>query len=179
MKRLLIIVAVCIGAITIGYYILTVRQQVKEKFDIIDQQLAILDSSKGAEKVLDSIHMPLILQQKRSLFVGAEQTDSMKLICGTEIKTISPISFEYTLDFLNDWKKFKTITGTALRTSSYNDNYQMKDAHTDKSIFAHKFIDIKNNLLIEISDQDLSSSIARVKKFIGNEDELTPVMFYK
>ena len=122
MKRLLIIVAACIGAITIGYYIFTVRQQVREKFVIIDEQLAIMDSSKVAEKALDSMHMPLILQQKRSLFVGAEQTDSMKLICGIEIKTISPISFEYTLDFLNDWKKFKTITGTAHRTSSHNDN---------------------------------------------------------
>ncbi len=179
MKRLLIIVAACIGAITIGYYIFIVRQQVREKFDILDEQLVILDSSKVAEKALDSMHMPLILQQKRSLFVGAEQTDSMKLICGIEIKTISPVSFEYTLDFLNDWKKFKTITGTALRTSSHGDNYQMKDAHTDKSISAHKFIDIKNNLLIEVSDQDLSSSIARVKKFIGNDNELTPVMFYK
>jgi hypothetical protein len=55
----------------------------------------------------------------------------------------------------------------------------MKDAHSDKNIPAHTYIDIPNNLLIEISNQDLTSSIARVKKFIGNEKALTPVMFYK
>ena len=179
MKRILIIGAACIGTIAVSYYIFITKQQVKEKFDFLDEQLAILDSSRTAEKALDSIHMPLILRQQRSLFVGAEQTDSMKLICGIEIKTINPKSFEYTLDFLNDWKKFKTIKGTAFRTSSHDDNYQMQDAHTDKSIPAHKFIDIANNLLIEISDQDLSSSIARVRKFMGNDAELTPVMFYK
>jgi hypothetical protein len=55
----------------------------------------------------------------------------------------------------------------------------MKDAHTDKEIAAYRFMDINNNLIIEISNTDLTSSIARVKKFIGNDEELTPVMFYK
>jgi hypothetical protein len=178
MKRILIIVAACLVA-TVAGYIFTIKQQVEEKFDILDNELALLDSSLAAEKAIDSVHMPLILQQDRSLFVGAQQTDSMKLICGIEIKRVNPKSFEYTLDFLNDWKKFRTVKGIAIRTSSHDDNFQMKDAHSDKSIPAHKFIDIRNNLVIEISNEDLSSSIARVKKFIGGNGELTPVMFYK
>lgn len=177
MRRTIIIAAACIATIAVGYFIFTIQQRVVEKFDIIDRQLAALDSSAAA-KHFDSTHIPLILQQDRSLFVGAQQTDSMKLICGIEIKTMGPISFEYTLDFLNDWKKFKTIKGKALRVSAHGD-YQMKDAHTDKEIAAYKFMDINNNLIIEISNEDLTSSIARVKKFIGNGEVLTPVMFYK
>lgn len=177
MRRIIIITAACIATIAAGYFIFTVQQRVVEKFDTIDSQLAALDSSAAA-KYMDSTHIPLILQQDRSLFVGAQQTDSMKLICGIEIKTIGPISFEYTLDYLNDWKKFKTIKGKAIRVSARGD-HQMKDAHTDKEIAAYKFMDINNNLIIEISNQDLSGSIARVKKFIGNDVELTPVMFYK
>jgi hypothetical protein len=163
----------------IGYFIFTVQQRTVEKFDIMNDQLAQLDSSLKVKHGMDSAHTPLILQQNHSLFVGAEQTDSMKLICGIDIKTAGPKSFQYTLDFLNDWKKFKTIKGIAICTSTREDNYQMKDAHSDKNIPAHTYIDIPNNLLIEISNQDLTSSIARVKKFIGNEKALTPVMFYK
>ncbi|MFD1000009.1 hypothetical protein ACFQ21_11870 [Ohtaekwangia kribbensis] len=177
MKKILIIGAACLSAIAVGYYIFTLKQKVERKFDILDEQLAILDSTNAAEEAIDSMHMPLVLRQEKSLFVGSEQTDSMKLICSIEVKTINPKSFEYTLDFMNDSKKFKTIKGTAFNVSS--GNYQMKDAHTDKEIAACKFVDIKNNLAIEISNQDLSSSIARVKKFLGNDAELTPVMFYK
>jgi hypothetical protein len=96
----------------------------------------------------------------------------MKLTCGIEIKTVS------TLDYLNGWKKFRTVEGLAFRMSARTD-YQMKDAHTDKEIAAYKFMDIKNNLVIEISNTDLGSSIARVKKFMGNDEELTPVMYFK
>jgi hypothetical protein len=177
MRRTIIIAAACIVTIAAGYFIFTIQQRVVEKFDTINSQLAALDSS-ATSKLTDSTDLPLVLQQDRSLFVGAQQTDSMKLICGIEIKTINPVSFEYTIDFMNDWKKFKTIKGTAFYVSSGN-NYQMKDAHTDKEIAADKFADIKNNLAIEISNQDLTSSIARVKKFIGKDAELTPVMFYK
>lgn len=176
MRRTIIIAAACIGTIAAGYFIFTIQQRVLEKFDTINNQLAALDSSATA-KLTDSTGLPLVLQQSRSVFVGAQQTDSMKLICNIEIKTVNPVSFEYTLDFMNDSKKFKTIKGTAFYVSS--GNYQMKDAHTDKEIAAYKFADIKNNLAIEISNQNLSSSIARVKKFLGNDAELTPVMFYK
>lgn len=177
MRRTIIIAAACIGTLAIGYFIFTVQRQTLEKFDAINNQLAALDSSAAA-KHFDSTHIPLILQQERSLFVGEEQTDSMKLICGIEIKTIGPISFEYTLDYLNDSKKFKTIKGKAIRASARG-NYQMKDAHGDKEIAGYKYMDMNNNLLIEVSNQDLTSSIARVRKFIGNDEVLTPVMFYK
>jgi hypothetical protein len=179
MKRILIIGAACIGAIAVGYYIFTVKQQVEEKFDILDEQLAILDSSRATEEAIDSMHMLFILRQEKSLFVGSEQTDSMKLICSMEIKTINPKSFEYTLDFMNDSKKFKTVKGKALRATSYHDNFQIKDAHADKKISAHKFIDLRHGLAIEISNEDLSSSIVRIKKFMDSDKELTPVMFYK
>lgn len=177
MRRSVIIAAACIGTIALGYFIFSIQQRVIEKFETIDRQLAALDSSATA-KALDSLHIPLFLQQDRSLFVGSRQTDSMKLTCGIEIKTVGPTSFEYTLDYLNDWKKFKTVKGLAFRMSERTD-YQMKDAHTDNQIAAYRFIDIKNNLMIEISNTDLSSSIARVKKFIANDEALTPVMFYK
>lgn len=177
MRRTIIIAVACIGTIALGYFIFAIQQRVVEKFDTINNQLVALDSAATA-KLTNSTDLPLVLQQGRSLFVGEQETDSMKLTCGIEIKTVSPISFEYTLDYLNGWKKFRTVEGLAFRMSARTD-YQMKDAHTDKEIAAYKFMDIKNNLVIEISNTDLGSSIARVKKFMGNDEELTPVMYYK
>lgn len=177
MRRTILIGVACIGTLAAGYFIFTIQQRVVEKFRTIDRQLAMLDSS-ATKKYLDTVDIPLFLQQERSLFVGSQQTDSMNLTCDIDIKTVSPVSFKYTLDYLNDRKTFKTVEGLAFRMAPSAD-YQMKDAHTEKEIAAYRFMDINNNLIIEISNTDLTSSIARVKKFIGNDEALTPVMFYK